>query len=61
MPASISAARFEKAFNDSTLRLDYIVGGDARQASIMLHGMSKQDGWAGRRVNLSRVPYTGYG
>ncbi len=59
--ARTSAPDFEKWFNDSTLRLDYIVGGNAGTTSLMLHDMSKTSGWAGRRHNLKHPPYIGYG
>ena len=36
-----------------TLRIDYILSGDARQQEISLAEMSTFDGWAGRRVNMT--------
>lgn len=52
---------FSRHFNDSTLRLDYVIGGNSDASTIMLDKMIKSDGWAGRRHNLSEPPYRGYG
>ena len=59
--ASLSAADFESCFSDSTLRIDYIFGGNAAKAEVMLDRMSKFPGWAGRRHHLNQLPYTGNG
>ena len=52
---------FERVFNDSTLRLDYSIAGNASSARVALTRMSKSEGWAGRRQNLAKAPYRGYG
>lgn len=52
---------FNRFFNDSTLRIDYIFGGDDSQSSVLLQKMRKFDGWAGRRHRLSVPPYAGNG
>lgn len=52
---------FEANFADSTLRLDYILSGNATTSDVALRRMSKTKGWAGRRVNLARAPYRGNG
>lgn len=60
--ASLSAAKsFEQSFNDSTLRVDYIFGGNAKNSNVYLRNQSKWKGWAGRRVNMAKVPYQGNG
>lgn len=53
--------RFEEHFRDSTLRLDYIMSGKADLTRVSLRRHKKMAGWAGRRCNLDRVPYTGNG
>lgn len=59
MPAA--ATGFDTAFADSTLRVDYILGGDASRCHIALAGQKKSACWAGRRHNLDRPPYEGNG
>ena len=44
-----------------TLRLDYIFSGDAKTQSITLAELHSIDGWAGRRVNMDKVPVKGNG
>lgn len=46
---------------DVTLRLDYIFSGTDKTASIALSGMSRTEGWYGRRVNMEDVPVRGNG
>ena len=53
--------RFLTHFADSTLRLDYIFGGDSASTVVMLGNMSKTPGWAGRRHNLKSLPLMGNG
>ncbi len=55
------AADFNSHFNDSTLRVDYILGGDAKNVTVSLAGQSKSAGWAGRRHSLAELPYIGNG
>lgn len=52
---------FGKNFADSTLRLDYIIGGNAASTRLMLQRASKRPQWAGRRHNLDRLPQAGSG
>lgn len=52
---------FEEYFCDSTLRLDYQFGGDARTQHVMLSRQSKSPGWAGRHARLTELPLTGNG
>ena len=56
-----SATDFNKHFTDSTLRVDYILGGKAGNVSVSMYGQSKSNGWAGRRHSLDRLPYIGNG
>lgn len=46
---------------DSTLRLDYVLGIADGRPAVMLHEVSKLDGWGGRTVNLDRAPLQGNG
>ena len=46
---------------DMTLRVDYIFSGTDKSVEISLDEMSCFDGWAGRRVNLDKVPLRGNG
>ncbi len=54
----ISASLFSQ---DKTLRIDYIFSGTDRASEISLDRMYSFDGWAGRRVNLDKVPVRGNG
>lgn len=58
---SIQAKEFEKAFNDSTLRIDMIVGANDMQPQVMFKKASKWAKWAGRRNRLADFPYRGNG
>lgn len=63
---SLSAAaqqpqEFDALFADSTLRVDYIFTGNAKQQIIALDELRRSDGWFGRRVNLQEVPVRGNG
>ncbi|MDE5585969.1 MAG: IgA Peptidase M64 [Muribaculaceae bacterium] len=57
----VAAADFNENFCDSTLRVDYILGGGPSGIRIMLDSQSKQKGWAGRRTRLKDVPVAGNG
>lgn len=46
---------------NQTLRVDYVFSGTSRSQVISLDQMSCYDGWAGRRVNLDKVPVRGNG
>ena len=46
---------------DRTLRADYIFSGTDKTAQIALSSLSSFDTWAGRRVNLDKVPLRGNG
>ena len=49
------------AAQDQTLRVDYIFSGTDKATEISLATLSRFDGWAGRRVNLDKVPVKGNG
>ena len=55
------AQSFSDFFADQTLRVDYIFSGNASQQMVALDELSSFDGWAGRRVNLDKVPVRGNG
>ena len=55
------AQSFNDFFANQTLRIDYIFSGNASQQMVALDELSSYDGWAGRRVNLDKVPVRGNG
>lgn len=55
------AQSFGDYFTDQTLRVDYIFSGNASQQMVALDELSLCEGWAGRRVNLDKVPVRGNG
>ena len=57
----VSAGDFDRAFTDSTLRIDYIFSGTNTEQHIAVSQLSKTAGWYGRRHNLSRLPLEGNG
>lgn len=59
--AASASVDFDRIFCDSTLRLDYVAAGNSEKSFIFLDRMHKTEGWAGRRVNLDKVPYVGNG
>ena len=46
---------------EQTLRVDYMFSGTDKSVEISLDEMSRFDGWAGRRTNLTEVPVRGNG
>ncbi|MCH5223043.1 MAG: peptidase M64 [Muribaculaceae bacterium] len=58
---SLQASEFNENFNDSTLRIDYILGGNPEGSYIYLQGQTKQAGWAGRTSRLKEIPVSGNG
>lgn len=56
-----SAVEYAECFADSTLRIDYIMGGNAAESRILLKSMKKMPGWYGRRGNLDKLPVLGNG
>ena len=49
------------AAQDKTLRVDYVFSGTDKATEIALERLYSFDGWAGRTVNLDRVPVKGNG
>ena len=52
---------FGQYFEDNTLRIDYVLGGNATEQHICLSQLSKQAQWAGRRSHLDEVLLQGNG
>lgn len=46
---------------DRTLRVDYIFSGTDKEASISVASLNSFNTWAGRRVNMDKVPLRGNG
>lgn len=60
--ATVAGAQvFEDDFQDSTLRLDYVLAGNAKQQNIYYCSASKQSRWAGRKARLTESPLRGNG
>lgn len=55
------AQPFSDYFIDQTLRIDYIFSGNTSQQLVALDELSATEGWAGRRINLDKVPVRGNG
>lgn len=58
---TLQAQNFEVNFENKTIRLDYYFSGNAKQQLISFDRFCRSDGWAGRRVNLNRLPVEGNG
>lgn len=58
---SMAQSDFYAHFADSTLRLDYIFGGDATQQHIFLDELCCSPRWYGRRQRLNKLPLKGNG
>lgn len=56
-----SAQNFSDYFANRTLRIDYIFAGNANNQIVALDELASSDGWAGRRVNLDKIPVRGNG
>ena len=54
---------FNQYFCDSTLRIDYVFEGVAKSddCEVSVRALHKSPHWAGRRVNLDRLPVEGNG
>ena len=59
--ATATAQDFDKYFTDSTLRLDYIFEGNARQQHIALDQLNVIPRWYGKRQRLAELPVQGNG
>lgn len=55
MAISAQAQKFEDYFEDNTLRIDYILGGDSAHQYIQMSQLYKQPKWAGRRTRLAET------
>ena len=56
-----AAVSFGLSAQDQTLRVDYMFSGTDKSVEISLDELSRYDGWAGRRTNLTEVPVRGNG
>ena len=52
---------FDNCFEDNTLRLDYVFGGDSTEQFIQMTQLYKQPQWAGRRDRLDETYLLGNG
>lgn len=52
-------AGFGADFADTTLRVDYVLGGTAASLTVSVSRVGYQEGWGGRRKNLGRYPLAG--
>lgn len=62
--AALPARAFSDCFADTTLRVDFVLSataGTERNVTVAFSGLSRTQGWAGRRVNLDRVAVPGNG
>lgn len=58
---TLCAQNFDQYFENATLRLDYVMAGDAEKQDIYLDEMFRTDSWAGRRHHLSETLLAGNG
>ncbi len=58
---SSTAQNYETLFDDTTLRMDYILAGTAEEQAIYLSSMKSYEGWYGKRINMNRLPLQGNG
>ena len=52
--SGLYAQEFDADFEDATLRLDYVMCGDAHHQAIYFQRALKTSEWAGRRNNLTK-------
>ena len=57
----VSAQEFDDFFEDATLRLDYVMAGDADKQEVYLDDICRTERWAGRRHHLSETLLAGNG
>ncbi|MEC4117387.1 M64 family metallopeptidase [Myroides phaeus] len=57
----VSAQEFKDYFEDKTLRLDYVFGGDVKRQFILLDELASYPQWAGRTHHLSENALKGNG
>ena len=58
---AVSAQSFSDYFLNRTLRIDYVFAGNAENQLVALDELVTIEGWAGRRVNLDKIPVRGNG
>ena len=58
---TLRAQQFDDYFTDQTLRLDFILAGNAAEQHIFYAGATSYAGWAGRRNHLSEIMLRGNG
>ena len=58
---AVSAQSFSEHFVNKTLRIDYVFAGNAENQIVALDELATIDGWAGRQVNLDKIPVRGNG
>ena len=58
---AVSAQSFSDYFANKTLRIDYVFAGNAENQLVALDELATVEGWAGRRVNLDKIPVRGNG
>ena len=58
---TVHALTFNEAFTDSTLRLDYVLAGNAHEQHIYFCEAQRTSRWAGRRARLTEAPLRGNG
>ena len=61
LTTQINGQDFADHFDNKTLRVDYIFGGDANKQNIYVDELSQLPTWAGRRHQLSALPLKGNG
>ncbi len=61
MSANVNAQEFNKAFSDSTLRIDYIFSGNAIQQHIAIDQLNVIPRWYGKKQRLDELPMEGNG
>lgn len=56
---ALSTDEFSKVFCDSTLRIDYILGGTRKAPTIAVSKVGSIKGWSGHRNNVDKYPLLG--
>ena len=57
----VNAQTYDEDFADSTLRLDYVLAGNAHEQHIYFSEAQRTSRWAGRRARLTEAPLHGSG
>lgn len=56
---SVSAQDFNTYFDNRTLRVNFILGGDADHSEILIHDFQSTPQWYGKRTHLPEIPVEG--